>query len=383
MYKWRDIVLKKIEINLINIYAFLIPCVTATRFVGISAGRILVLLIVLIAMINALFNKKKEVNKYLLSMLFLYQLWMTCSLLWTPSSCINQGMIRTGTTMVICLFFLLILSRGVSEKELFAIKSKVMIGGVISALMLIIFGGDYYGDEEEVRYSLTPQTDPNFYSMYLLMPVALLYKIITTSKGKNKIISIVSMIVLIYAICLCGSRGALLSILIMSIVELIRNRKYGIVIVMLLGIYMAFDTIGEIYPRFNIENLSSGAGRSLIWLVVVEMIKDNILFGVGVSGIKGAYDDYAIQAGVGFLVGHGRDPHNAYMEILAELGIIGFLLYIGIVLYSIYKNNNNGVNNTEMVIGIIGTLVAAAFLTSILEEAIWFYLALMAAKKCK
>ena len=121
----------------------------------------------------------------------------------------------------------------------------------------------------------------------------------------------------------------------------------------------------------------------MIWTVIAEMIKDNIICGVGVSGIKGTYDDYAIQAGVGFLVGHGRDPHNAYMEILAELGIIGFLLYIGIVLYSIYKNNNNGVNNTEMTIGIIGTLVAATFLTSILEEAIWFYLALMATKKCK
>ena len=370
--------LKKIEIIMINLYAFLIPCATATRDVyGFSIGRIFLLLIVFIGIINALLNKKMKIDKYLLVLLFVYPLWMTCSLLWTPSSCVSQGIIRTGFTIVLCVFFLLISCRDVSEKDFLKIKNKIMFGGVISSLLLITFGGDYYGDEEEVRYSLTPQTDPNYYSMYLLMPIALVYKSIAASTGKKKAIASLSMIILLYAIFLCGSRGALLAIFILMIIELVRTRKFGIIIIILIGFYMAFDSIGEIYPRFEINTLASGAGRSLIWTVIAEMIKDNIICGVGVSGIKGTYDDYAIQSGVGFLVGHGRDPHNAYMEILAELGIIGFVLYFMIIIVSLYNNYKYKMDNFDMSIGVVGTLIAALFLSSILEEAIWFYLALL------
>ncbi|TYZ24505.1 O-antigen ligase family protein [Selenomonas ruminis] len=369
---------KKIEINMINLYAFLIPCVTATRDAyGFSIGRIFLLTIAFIAIIDAMFSKKIKNNQYLLVLLFLYPLWMTCSLLWTPSNCVNQGIIRTGFTIAICVFFFLISCRDISEIELKKIKNKIIIGGVISSLLLIALGGDYYGDEEEVRYSLTPQTDPNYYSMYLLMPVALVFKAITTSTGKNKAIAVLSMIIMLYAIFLCGSRGALLSIFIMLVIELVRNRRFCIIMMLLFCIYMAFDSVGEIYPRFEINTLASGAGRSLIWTVITQMIKDNIICGVGVSGIKGVYDEYAIQAGVGFLAGHGRDPHNAYMEIFAELGIVGFVLYTMIILVSLYNNYKYKKNNFDMSIGIVGTLIAAFFLSSVLEEAIWFYLVLL------
>lgn len=371
--------LNKVEKILLYLYALLIPSITATRFDGFSLGRGMVLLLVAVNLFDFVYNRKTIIiSRKIIGIVALYVFWMVASLLWTPDSCLEQGLIRTLFTIVVCSFYLLICGKGVTESEFSIIKNNIMIGGVLSALLLIIFGGNYYGDEEEVRYSLTSSTDPNFYSMYLITPIAIAYNKMRLNDGKNKIKFTVYMLLMSYTIIICGSRGALLALGIMGLIELLRRKKYIVIGIIILGIYLGFESVGEIYPRFEISELAKGAGRSFIWAVIAEMIKDNFIFGVGVSGIKGTYDDYAIQAGIGFLVGHGRDPHNAYMEILAELGIIGFSLYMGIVLYSLCNNYKK--HSEDMTVGVIGTLVAATFLTSVLEEPIWFYFALLAMK---
>ncbi|MBD3244508.1 MAG: hypothetical protein GF335_00765 [Candidatus Moranbacteria bacterium] len=78
---------------------------------------------------------------------------------------------------------------------------------------------------------------------------------------------------------------------------------------------------------FNIQE-GSNLGRLKIWSQAYNLFKDNFYFGVGL----GAYS-YEIKPSK-----HYRDPiyaHNIYLEFLAETGIIGFLLYFGVILYAI------------------------------------------------
>lgn len=71
--------------------------------------------------------------------------------------------------------------------------------------------------------------------------------------------------------------------------------------------------------------------------------------------------------------------HTMYLEIMAELGIVGLLLFLGIIFYT-FKSLNRIIKNETFLssyakgpfIGLIGFLVAAIFLHAQQEKALWF-----------
>jgi len=85
------------------------------------------------------------------------------------------------------------------------------------------------------------------------------------------------------------------------------------------------------------DNFSSIDSRLIIWGTALEMIKDKPLLGAGIGSFKMDYLDY--QAGFlkknpNYLKYHSRaeEAHNEYIQLAAELGIIG----LGIFLYILF-----------------------------------------------
>ncbi len=81
-------------------------------------------------------------------------------------------------------------------------------------------------------------------------------------------------------------------------------------------------------PAEDREALTSG--RDAIWLNTVEMALDNPVVGVGAGASPAAYDPYylAREARGGLHSKPGRDPHNHYLQLLAELGPGGLALFL-------------------------------------------------------
>ena len=87
----------------------------------------------------------------------------------------------------------------------------------------------------------------------------------------------------------------------------------------------------------------SADGRTLIWKNSLELIKQNPL-GVGLGNFSGSYGHIQaayFEAGNGTedeerIAGNPEYAFNEYLQICAEQGIIVFLLFIGIVGYSLY-----------------------------------------------
>ena len=85
--------------------------------------------------------------------------------------------------------------------------------------------------------------------------------------------------------------------------------------------------------------IDSADGRLLIWKNTIQMIKDNPL-GVGLGYFPGQYGDYQIayfssgkaSAREDFLAGRPDYAFNEFIQITAESGIIGLLLFVSIVI---------------------------------------------------
>ena len=75
------------------------------------------------------------------------------------------------------------------------------------------------------------------------------------------------------------------------------------------------------------EKETSMGSRIIAWKNAIELIKKHPLLGVGTGGYEPAFVDHVKdQKGQENFLHH--DPHNQFLKILAELGSIGFLIFI-------------------------------------------------------
>ena len=83
------------------------------------------------------------------------------------------------------------------------------------------------------------------------------------------------------------------------------------------------------------EKETSMGSRIIAWKNAIELIKEHPLLGVGTGGYEPAFVDHVKdQKGQENFLHH--DPHNQFLKIFAELGIVGlviFLSFLGAALF--------------------------------------------------
>lgn len=146
------------------------------------------------------------------------------------------------------------------------------------------------------------------------------------------------------------SRAGLLSlgaVLVLSLLVASRNRGrvfvIALVVVATVVGYFAFFAPDE--ARERVTSVGSGSGRTDIWTLGWRMVEDEPVTGVGIANFAPSSVHYLLQPGAidtryvitdaGPTVGH-----NIYLETLAELGVIGlvlFVLVLGIPLWCTLK----------------------------------------------
>lgn len=155
------------------------------------------------------------------------------------------------------------------------------------------------------------------------------------------VIKIVSILIMYFAIFLCQRRMFMLSIpailAVMGTYFLMRSKK---AIHKLLGVAVAFAIAALLYFILfdDIYNVLTKGGtkiqlsnREAYWELAMRMFRESPWFGKGLR----SYDEYYIEMS-------GRDlsfagAHNSYLQMLAEIGIIGTACYIGFILYTLLK----------------------------------------------
>jgi len=286
----------------------------------------------------------------------------------------------------ILIFFLI--TNNLNKKANF--NSFIHIFFIISSLVSIYTFVQYYGIDPYLSdlNSLTSTIgQKNWISNYLAMifPVIFSFFLLEKSK-KNKIIYFFLLSILYVTLMICQSRGIWISISItvmFAIYIIFKFKFYEIFKInkkWLFLLLVTFLVITIIYSTDNPLNKSaitvpqramstfdeqdpSINTRLLIWKTTLEMINHRPIFGSGIGIFKMNYLNYQaefLQNNPYYIKysGKAREAHNEYLQMWAELGIIGLGIFIGIILmfYSLiidYLKKNDSDKDKIIVFGLI------------------------------
>lgn len=290
------------------------------------------------------------------------------------------------------------------ESEAIDILSKVMI---LSATLLALIGilqfyrlafGWIPGNISVYSTAYATMANKNLLGSVLFMMLPFLIYSIVRFHRSWRLVSIMALLLTQFAIILVRSRavwvaGILSAVAVTLIVFLIiRNRParalfsgYGkllilviaalliavVVSAMLFGHYEpAFSPWARMASIFDLESVSISQ-RLLMWRKSVEMIKDNLILGVGLGHWRVMLPSYGTtgmlsEAGVV----HWQRPHNDFIWVLAETGLPGLIAYLSlfviIMAYSVRiiarsEDAREKIFTALMLFGLIGYVVIACF----------------------
>ena len=211
----------------------------------------------------------------------------------------------------------------------------------------------------------------NYFAEFLILPLSLTIGLAVSYKNKfNRLLLIIAVIIMGAALFLTFTRGSYLAIALTIPVLLFvflkgttekAEKKYYkklllyFLVMIIIGISVIYiphpfnqkgTPLGQLRTRTTIQSLTSGSSilrRIATWKFTWMMIEDNLLLGSGL----GTYDYLSLKYQADFFArnnnreryphGFAAQAHNEYLQMWAELGLIGLLLFF-VILFFYYRN---------------------------------------------
>ncbi|HIG10453.1 MAG: putative O-glycosylation ligase, exosortase A system-associated [bacterium] len=144
-------------------------------------------------------------------------------------------------------------------------------------------------------------------------------------------------------ILMTQSRGGLLAMAagILVLVVRSRNQLAGLAMVGLIVVGVSFAGpkiyLDRVQSIADYEQDDSAQARLAAWRTAREMIKENPVFGVGFGHFQDNYQSYNPETVErGYAQGGTAVAHNSYLQIWAECGSLAFLLYLLLLVLSLF-----------------------------------------------
>ena len=265
------------------------------------------------------------------------------------------------------------------------LKSFIKIFYLISFIVSLYTLIQYYGYDPYLKglpYLSSTIGQKNWISNYLVMifPIIFSYFLLENSKRK-KIVFIILLSIIYTNLVICQSRGIWISIALTTILAIYIIFKFNILTIFqenkrwLTSLLIIFLIITTIYSTENPLNKSaitvteraistfnekdpSINTRMLIWRTTFEMIKDYPLLGIGIGTFRINYLNYQakyLKDNPDYLKYYATagEAHNEYLQMSAELGIVGLGVFLSIlfIFYSSILNYlEKKINNKDKII---------------------------------
>jgi putative inorganic carbon (HCO3(-)) transporter len=190
----------------------------------------------------------------------------------------------------------------------------------ISAPYVMVTG--YSSAEMEFRIrGLGMLQDPNTYGQFVLLVLPLLFVPKSDDGlGVGWLAAVPITILFLLGVFLTGSRGAALGVAVVSGLFLIRRLKVtGAVITTVLG---GLVLLGINAYKARTISIHGGLDRLAIWSDGLAYFKSSPIWGIGPRN---------------FVANFGSTAHNSYLLVAAELGIVGFFLWMSMLLVTLIQ----------------------------------------------
>jgi len=210
-----------------------------------------------------------------------------------------------------------------------------------------------YGNVFEPRIA-GPVGDPNFFAQILLLVIAIPLVMHVEARSRRSRILLLGAAALIFAaILLTYSRGAMLALAVIAVlvIRILHISWRTTAVVAAIGIASLiflprsvterFLTIEQILPAAEapLHPDSSFQERRLLMHVAWLMFADNPVSGVGAGNYSARYDEYVdLTSSEAREYADASDlhfPHNLYLEVAAETGLIGLAIFAAVMLAAV------------------------------------------------
>ena len=227
----------------------------------------------------------------------------------------------------------------------------------------------------------------------------------------NQIIFLICFTIIILAVILSGERNAILALLIIFSFNLIFNNElrkklsiiFSVFILIFSVLFLNIDQVKYRYfdwPINYISSMKSDGIKKIFdtswgshYVTAYEIYKNNKVFGSGFKSFrheckKNDYDYEKINQKYNLnliVTGCSSHPHHLYLEVLSELGLVGFIVFLTVLYFTIFHpfimNFNFFIRNTEIIIllSIILTFIfplkpTGSFSASVFSTNMWFFI---------
>lgn len=291
----------------------------------------------------------------------------------------------TVSITIILRFLLLCLSYGIMVKIVLASRGadiqdllhSYMFVGVVIALFALIKGDS--SSEYFMRLAIGSESSIPLSLLVAQSMLISLYFLLLSERKSMFMIYAGTFVLLLYILFLTNTRSTILASIISIVFMMVKLKKYkslslGVMLSMVLLTVIPslaavgvgdFDRVTSGFFRL----LSGGFGESetdrvLAWSAALDIFTHNAFLGVG-SGNFGQY--YIVY------------PHNIYLELLSENGILGFLGLLAYTLYGMYLSF--GARSQGVIVGalfLFSLVVSQVSLTLWMHKSMFFWFGALA-----
>ncbi len=296
---------------------------------------------------------------------------------------LNYGWNDIGVKLSLLLFPVILAADGIYTENNTRILLRCYIAGCFAVSVFLVARSCYLyfsGNENVFFYeAFSYHFHPSYLSFYLNFASAVL--VLEMLAGKKSTIIKNSFLLLFFTliIFLLSSKTGIICSAIICAVFLFalvkRNRNltsYALFLFVGIGFYFAVKNFSRINfaaevlseKNFKTESTESTAARINVWHASMEIIKKNLLFGVGTGDVKDELIKSYQRANMTGPLQNKLNAHNQFLQTCIALGLMGFLLLtLSLVIPGIYS-----LRNKEWLYGLFLLLVILNLLTEAMLE---------------
>ncbi len=240
--------------------------------------------------------------------------------------------------------------------------------------------------------------DPNLLAAVLVVSFVLAVALAATTRSLAIRFALAGAAALsLVSVFLTASRGGLVGLVaaLVTAIVLARGRRAAALGGALVVVAVSVIYVGAFDPgaAHRYATADGGNGRTDLWKVGWRMAEANPVRGVGAGNFRDASAHYVLTepgkiADSEFIIDQPRFAHNVYLEVFAELGVIGLALFlallgaaIGTGLKAARRFAERGESSMELlsravVVSLVALLAMDFFLSDQFSKQLWLLLAL-------
>jgi O-antigen ligase len=268
-----------------------------------------------------------------LLVLISFTAWAALSAAWAEDPGAALG--AAGRYLPNAMLFLIVFAGVRTREQLIWVVGSLVVGAFLSA----VYGMVSPAPDDPGRVSIG---NANETAASLVMGGTLAAALAITARTRPalRVASAIAVPLCVYAVFLTLSRGGLIALaasLVAAVVVAHRHRAAVLTAAAfaVLGAVLYFGVFASSEARDRVLETQGGTGRTDIWKVGWRMVEAEPLRGVGAGNFPTSSIHYLLEPGSilrdDFIVDNPKVAHNTYLNVLAELGVVGLGLFLAIV----------------------------------------------------